>query len=61
MSRFADRGDSLDWARRIMRRFHAGEYVSIIAIEMACDVLHINQPQKRSSSGRGSARRNGAA
>ena len=45
MTDFADRGDGLDWARRIMRRLAAGEQLSRYSEAMAREVLGLELPK----------------
>ncbi len=45
MTDFADRGDGLDWARRIMLRLAAREQVGQYAQAMAREVLGLELPK----------------
>ena len=45
MTDFADRGDGLDWARRIMLRLSRGESLSRYAEAMAREVLGLELPK----------------
>lgn len=38
--------DPLDWARRIVDRFLAGQRVAPLTLQMACQALHIPIPEK---------------
>ena len=48
MTDFADRGDGIDWARRIMRRLAAGAQLSRYSEAMAREVLglELTKPTK---------------
>ena len=45
MTDFADRGDGIDWARRIMLRLSRGDTVSRYSEAMAREVLGIELPK----------------
>lgn len=47
MTDFADRGDGLDWARRIMLRLSRGDTVSRYSEAMAREVLGLEQPKPK--------------
>lgn len=44
MSEFDDTGDGRDWARRIMRRYGAGEKINPYPLNLAREVLHLPTP-----------------
>jgi hypothetical protein len=48
-STYTDKGDSRDWARRVMRRKQAGEAVSLAAHKDACLALGLLPPVKSSA------------
>ena len=45
MTRFADQGSGLDWARRIVRRMECGDTVSLTAGAMAMRALRVELHQ----------------
>ena len=45
MSEFDDVGDDRDWARKIMRRYAAGEKINNYPLNLAREVLHLPKPQ----------------
>ena len=45
MTDFADRGDGIDWARRIMLRLSRGDTVSRYSEAMAREVLGLELPK----------------
>ena len=45
MTDFADRGDGLDWARRLMLRLSRGDTVSRYSEAMAREVLGLELPK----------------
>jgi hypothetical protein len=49
MTDFADRGDGIDWARRIMLRLSRGDTVSRYSEAMAREVLGLELPKPASA------------